>query len=97
MALYPIQDKFAKQLKKDGKEASGGLPGLAGGYFANPNIKFGVNCYGLKPDPSDSERFKHDLNTLLVSDTNNKKLQQIKSKLEDLSISPFNTDQWSHS
>ena len=23
-------------------------PGINGGYIANPNVKFGVNCYGHK-------------------------------------------------
>lgn len=96
LALYPIQEKFSKQLKKDGKEGQCGLPGLNGGYFANPNIKFGVNCYGVKPDPSESERFKHDLNTLLVSKPENKKIQEIKGKIDELSVSPFNSDKWSN-
>ena len=26
-----------------------GLPGINGGYIDNPNIRFGVNCYGYKP------------------------------------------------
>ena len=29
-----------------------GNPGINGGYFANPDLKFGVNCYGIKPKKS---------------------------------------------
>ena len=26
-----------------------GRPGVNGGFIANPNIQFGVNCFGIKP------------------------------------------------
>ena len=34
-----------------------GRPGVNGGYFDNPNIKFGVNCYGQKPDAERTKTF----------------------------------------
>ena len=32
-----------------------GRPGINGGFMANPNLKFGVNCFGKKPDPTDDD------------------------------------------
>jgi hypothetical protein len=54
-AYYPVQqcdwDKINEQNERlpDNAKKYCGLPGLNGGYFANPNLKFGVNCYGQKP------------------------------------------------
>jgi hypothetical protein len=55
-AYYPVQqcdwDKITQQNERlpDNAKKYCGLPGLNGGYFANPNLKFGVNCYGVKPE-----------------------------------------------
>ena len=50
MALYPTQyDKWAHLQKIEGHEHDCGRPGINGGYIANPNVKFGINCYGYKP------------------------------------------------
>ena len=54
-------EKLQKESKK-GKcgspnvgNQSCGRPGINGGIIKNPNIRFGVNCYGKKPEPSKSE------------------------------------------
>ena len=50
MALFPTQYKHWKRLQKiDGHENDCGRPGVNGGYIDNPNVRFGVNCYGTKP------------------------------------------------
>ena len=56
MALFPTQYSTWKnaQTNKCKKNACG-RPGINGGYFENPNLKFGVNCYGKKPKPSGIE------------------------------------------
>jgi hypothetical protein len=55
-AYYPVQkctwDKIQNEnehLPKYAKKFCGRNPGLNGGYFSNPTLKFGVNCYGVKP------------------------------------------------
>ena len=49
--LEALQDSGVDEdLKK-----SCGRPGLNGGYFDNPNLKFGVNCYGVKDSATDEE------------------------------------------
>ena len=37
-----------------GKGDECGKPGINGGYFSDPTMKFGVNCYGVKPDPDNN-------------------------------------------
>ena len=53
LALFPTQKKVYNELKKiTGHENDCGRPGINGGYFKNPNIQFGVNCFGEKPKAS---------------------------------------------
>ena len=40
-------DKLQRMSKKDRFKC--GLPGINGGFFSNPDLKFGINCYGIKP------------------------------------------------
>jgi hypothetical protein len=54
-AFYPTQqcdydliNEENKRLPKN-KQKFCGNPGLNGGHFSNPMLKFGVNCYGVKP------------------------------------------------
>lgn len=54
-AYYPVQKCDWDTIQKDNERLPDknkkycGMPGLNGGYFANTQIKFGVNCYGVKP------------------------------------------------
>jgi len=56
MAFFPTQKATWEKLQKttNGKNNCG-RPGINGGYMANPYIKFGVNCYGKKPSPTDAD------------------------------------------
>lgn len=57
MAYFPTQkDTWKKLQESDLNKNSCGRPGINGGHFSNPNIKFGVNCFGRKPKPSDLEK-----------------------------------------
>ena len=50
LALFPTQKKTYDTLQTiPGHENDCGRTGVNGGYIANPNVKFGVNCYGYKP------------------------------------------------
>ena len=56
LALYPTQSDFWNKLQNDPyKKNECGKPGVNGGYFENPNYKFGANCYGVKPEPKSNE------------------------------------------
>lgn len=54
-AYYPVQkcdwDVMMEENihKPDDMKNVCGNPGLNGGYFADKNVKFGCNCYGVKP------------------------------------------------
>lgn len=56
MAYFPTQKATWTELQKSEKRKNNcGRPGINGGFMANPNIKFGVNCFGKKPKASDSD------------------------------------------
>ena len=102
-AYFPTQkDTWNKLQTVKGHEHDLGRPGVNGGYFKNPNIRFGVNCYGVKPAMSDAEKKlmdsrkdhvypKTDIDILL--DKKVKFFQDYKDKL--LVINGYNTDKWS--
>jgi hypothetical protein len=51
-AYFPTQKNTWKQLQKsDSTKNSCGRPGVNGGFIDNPDVRFGVNCFGKKPKP----------------------------------------------
>jgi hypothetical protein len=55
-AFYPVQKCYWDNMQEENsriedpnKKRYCGMAGVNGGYFDNPNLKFGVNCYGKKP------------------------------------------------
>lgn len=55
-AYFPTQKNTWNNLQKsESTKHSCGRPGINGGYIANPNVRFGVNCYGKKPQPKPSD------------------------------------------
>ena len=56
MIFFPTQKDTWQKLQKDPKKKNNcGRPGINGGYMENPYVKFGVNCYGVKPKPKTSD------------------------------------------
>ena len=98
MALFPTQKAIYNELKKiPGHEYDCGRPGINGGFFNEPKIKFGVNCYGVKPKANKrDENYMHALNhspairdNVVTGGTSSLK-QQEPRKI----IAPFNRDKW---
>jgi hypothetical protein len=93
MALFPTQQATWEALQTDPvNKTNCGRPGINGGYF-DPQTKFGVNCYGVKP---------HNTGTKLPlplpgSDPAdfNKMVDKFKSMIKKMVVSPFNRDGWS--
>ena len=57
MAYFPTQKSTWNKLQESElNKNSCGRPGINGGHFANPHIKFGVNCFGKKPKPTNLEK-----------------------------------------
>jgi hypothetical protein len=96
LALYPTQKETWEKLQKNDnpeKRKACGNPGLNGGYFDNKELRFGVSCYGTKPEPRPHEKIKHPL----VSDADAELLQMIdkfKQDIDNITVLPFNKDKW---
>jgi len=100
MALYPIQKEYYNHLQTiPGHEHDVSRPGINGGYIANPNVKFGANCFGYKPKIDQEEieimetipeypKTKKDVEF-------EKQVAIYKSKIDEIVVSPFNTSKWS--
>ena len=102
MALFPTQYKHWKHLQKiKGHENDCGRPGVNGGYIDNPNVRFGVNCYGHRPKmtPLESEIMKTtpDYPITIQELKFQEQVKYWKKKLDDILVSPFNSDNWSQS
>ena len=94
LALYPTQSDFWNRLQTDPyRKNECGKPGVNGGYFENPNYKFGANCYGVKPRPKSNELEK---NRYFREDPLQVKVDQYKEQKNDIRISPFSRDDWSN-
>ena len=61
MAVFPTQEGTWEKLQQgpEDQRTSCGRPGVNGGYFDNPELQFGVTCYGIKPAQS-----KHDASAI---------------------------------
>jgi len=100
MALFPTQQKTFDNLQKiEGHEHNCGRPGINGGYIANPHVKFGVNCFGHKPEINSAEEEMMQ-NTTPYPKTEKdilfeKRVDYWKTKLDEILVSPFNYDTWS--
>lgn len=95
MALFPTQDSTWTMLQAEAdtsKRTGCGRPGVNGGYF-DPNTKFGVNCFGVKPGNKDT-KFPLPLPGTDPSEFN-KDVNKFKSMLSKMVVSPFNRVGWS--
>jgi hypothetical protein len=100
MAVYPTQKGSYEELQQGPEEQRGacGKPGLNGGYFDNPEMKFGVTCVGKRPPQS-----QHDATAVSAGSTRpltssglefEKKVQQFKVESDNLGVLPFNKEKW---
>lgn len=70
-----------------------GWPGVNGGFFANPKLKFGINCYGIKPK---GKLVKEKAPICEGKDFCQMNVNYAAAhKLDTDEISPFNEKQWS--
>ena len=95
MALYPIQYSFWNKLQEGTPEEAEacGVPGINGGYFENPNMQFGVNCYGSKRGPRTDEKTKD----VYITDKERAlraKVAEFQKQLGKFKLMPFNEDKW---
>lgn len=93
-AYYPTQRSSWKKLQEGSVQHRNdcGVPGVNGGYFSDPELKFGVNCYGKKPVGSVVKAKKVEDKKTFCELKKNKNASKIRSRDN---IQPFNKDQWS--
>lgn len=101
MIFFPTQKSTWDKLQKiKGHENDCGRIGINGGYIANPNAKFGVNCYGNKPNITSKESKLMQTQKIIPQSLHeieiDKRAKQFKNNnLNDILISPFNNSTWS--
>jgi hypothetical protein len=99
LALFPTQKTTWHNLQKiKGHEHNCGRPGINGGYIKNPNVRFGVNCYGNKPNITAEEQklMKNSTPYPLTQEDKsiNRLVEKYKKNLSEFLISPFNYKSW---
>jgi hypothetical protein len=99
-AVYPTQQATYDKLQAgpEDQRMACGTPGINGGYFDNPDLKFGVNCYGSRPNENETDvRKKMSSDGGLTQDglAYNRKVQEYKANMSDISVNPFNEQVWS--
>ncbi len=103
MIYYPTQQETWNKLQNDpNKKNSCGRPGINGGYMKNPYLRFGVNCYGKKPEATDADlklmkQRKDSLTPSTPADAlMDKKVKYwMDNSANLLKINSFNHDKWS--
>jgi len=102
MAVYPTQKDTYEKLQggpPDEKNACGTV-GVNGGFFDNPELRYGVNCYGSKPPQTahDEKKLMEQGKIARSPDTLkvDKLIADFKSQADSLFVKPFNEGKWSH-
>ncbi len=95
LAGYPTQESTWKILQDDFPEKRNacGVPGI--NLVRNdPNLLYGVNCYGPKPNPKGNEKVRPHL----ISDKQasiNARIAELQKNMNAIGVAPFNQDKWS--
>ena len=103
MAFFPTQKETLEEFQKDPTMKNKcGRPGVNGGHIPNSNMKFGANCFGVKPDASQT-----DLKQMSTNYEKNapktpeeklleEKVEYWKENRDKLSLNSFNQKKWSY-
>jgi hypothetical protein len=98
MALFPTQKPTWDKLQKTKNHKNNcGRPGINGGFIANPNIKYGANCYGKKPAANtvDLNKMNAQKNAPYPKTQQDLKTEFWKNNINKLEINGFNREKWS--
>ena len=95
LAAYPIQYSTWKTLQ-DNEPNKRNICGDVGINLArnDPNLLYGVNCYGVKPEPKGNEKVRETV----ISDKQaalNAKIAQFRKNMNAIGLGPFNNNSWS--
>jgi hypothetical protein len=100
-AVYPTQQTTYDKLQQgpDDQKMACGVTGINGGYFDNPELRFGVNCFGVKPSENE-----HDIKNIMSQDNlpltpdvieYDKKVADFRAHQNEIAINPFKDGTWS--
>ena len=95
MAVYPTQKETYEQVQNGPADQRGscGTVGVNGGYFDNPELKLGVNCYGNKPDQSTHNQPSNSKSPDELEELD--KINKYREESGDIPINPYNKKKWS--
>jgi hypothetical protein len=97
-AVYPTQKGTWDRIQAGPEEQRNacGVPGLNGGFFDNPELRFGVNCYGNKPNQSQHDEAKMNQGAPLSPGALEvqKKVAKFRTEAASIGIMPFSSDKW---
>lgn len=98
-AVYPTQKSTWETIQAGPEEQRNacGVPGLNGGFFDNPELRFGVNCYGSKPNQSQHDEAKMNQGAPLSPGALEvqKKVAKFRTEAASIGIMPFSSQKWS--
>ena len=101
MAVFPTQQATWEQIQNGPEEQRNvcGRPGLNGGFFDNPELKYGVNCFGTKP-----EQKAHDATAVASGEGAplsvgglevENKIAKYRGEASSIAVLPWNKNTWS--
>ena len=97
-AVFPTQQATYDKAQAGPEDQRGacGVPGVNGGYFDNPELRFGVNCYGSKPGQSEADDRQKMKNKNLTPGAleYDKKVQNYKNNLNQIPVNAFKEGTW---
>ena len=98
-AVFPTQESTFNNLQAgpEDQRMACGVPGVNGGYFDNPEMRFGVNCYGTKPSENEADAREimaqnGDLTPQALQF--DRKVLGYKSKMGQIPVNPFKPGTW---
>ena len=101
MAVYPTQESTWNKLQQGPAEYrnSCGKPGVNGGIFDNPDLRFGVNCFGPRPQKKDTDELLTDTDMGMPPTAEqiefDKKVQKFRDQLGNITVLPWSRGNWS--
>jgi len=99
MIFYPTQPETYKKNKHiKGRRHVCGRPGINGGYFKNKKARFGVNCYGYRPEITGEEQANLGADNIPLTDAEikfNEQVKEFRNNLSNVRVASFNNNRWS--
>ena len=102
MAVFPTQKETWEKLQMgpDTYKNACGKPGINGGHFDNPDLRFGVNCYGVRPDKKATDELLSESGAALPMTPEeidfDHKVQKFRDQMDTMIVLPWNKNKWTN-